>query len=102
VDIGFPAGLPAGATVFVTGTINGSPTSFQLSIVDGEYVVPRSILDQFTVNGRYSIRVDGVPAGQSITANISGEQMFVYDPAVTLNSEAASATAANGSAFLVS
>ena len=102
VEINFTSGLPAGATVFLNGTVNGSQVSVQLTVHNGEIEVPRAVVDQFTVEGRYNIRINGVPFGQSIDVNIGGLETFLYDPDSALGTQAASATVAGGQAVLAS
>ena len=93
---------PPGATYFLQGTVDGSPVQVELTIDDGEIEIPRELFDQFTVEGRYSIVVQGVGNGQQLNLGISSFQTRLYDEDSVLQTEAVSATVANGSALLVS
>ena len=97
IDIGQ---LPAGATIYLSGTVNGSQVLVPLTVVDGVIEITRAQLAQFTVEGRYAIQIQGVANGQQVTLTVNSLQMFLYDPDAPLHSEAASSTVVNGAATL--
>ena len=89
--------LPAGATIYLSGTVNGTQVFVPLTVIDGQIEISREMLNQFTVEGRYGVQVQGVANGQQVSLTVTSEQMFLYDTGGPLDSEAASQTVnANG------
>jgi Ca2+-binding RTX toxin-like protein len=87
-----------GTTFFLDGTNNGAPVSVQLTPVNGVIEISQAILDQFSIDNRFTFRMEGGSASEVL---ISGVETSLYTGGSTLHEEARSLIAdGDGSATL--
>ena len=71
--------LPAGLTYQLSGIgNNGLPLTVGLTAVGGVIEIDSSVLDQFSIDNRFSLLISGIPGGQSGSVLVSVEEDVSY------------------------
>uniref|UniRef100_UPI00262A09BD Ig-like domain-containing protein n=1 Tax=uncultured Sphingomonas sp. TaxID=158754 RepID=UPI00262A09BD len=98
--IGIPStiatyGIPAGASLSLSGTGPNGPVSIPLTNVNGEAVITDAMLANFSVAGRYTLVIQTTP-NTPISFGVETAAAYSYDPSSALESVSLSATVSAG------